>query len=264
MSIYFGSTFATYNYYDKNAAKALTTKAAEPAVKNDIAYFKANIGKVKSVDDFVNNYRLFNFAMTAYGLSDMAHAKAYMKKVLNSDLSDKTSFAMKLTDSKFVTFAKAFSNLNPTNSLLYTPATTDQVTNNYLAQSLEAELGQQDQGVQLALYFRRNAASVTSAYGLLGDAALYKVVSTVFNLPDSMGKVDVTQQKKIIDSKLNIKDLQDPVKVNHLLQRFSAVWDATNNTASNNPVLALFNIDSSGSTVSSSVSSSLINLKYGG
>lgn len=264
MSIYFGSTFATYNYYDKNATKALQVKAAEPAVKNDIAYFKANIGKVKSVDEFVNNYRLFNFAMTAYGLSDMAHAKAYMKKVLNSDLSDKTSFAMKLTDSKFVTFAKAFSNLNPTNSLLYTPATTDQVTNNYLAQSLEAELGQQDQGVQLALYFRRNAASVTSAYGLLGDAALYKVVSTVFNLPDSMGKVDVTQQKKIIESKLKITDLQDPTKVNHLLQRFSAMWDATNNTASNNPMLALFNIDSSSSTVSSSVSSSLINLKYGG
>ncbi len=38
MAIDFGSTFATYNYYQKNSAMALKTKAAEPIVKNDIAY----------------------------------------------------------------------------------------------------------------------------------------------------------------------------------------------------------------------------------
>ncbi len=80
----------------------------------------------------------------------------------------------------------------------------------YLNQSIETELGQTDQGVQLALYFKRNAATIKSAYSILGDPALYKVVKTVFNLPDNMGKVDIAQQKRIVDAKLNVNDLQDP------------------------------------------------------
>ncbi|BAF87244.1 protein of unknown function [Azorhizobium caulinodans ORS 571] len=264
MAIDFGSTFATYNYYQKNSAMALKTKAAEPIVKNDIAYFRANITKVKTVDEFVGNYRLFNFAMNAFGLSEMANAKAYMKKVLNSDLSDSSSFVNKLADDKFKVFARAFSNLNPTNALTTVPATADDVVGYYLNQSIETELGQTDQGVQLALYFKRNAATIKSAYSILGDPALYKVVKTVFNLPDNMGKVDIAQQKRIVDAKLNVNDLQDPTKVNKLLQRFAAIWDATNNTAANNPILTLFNTSSSRSSVSSGAASSIIGLKYGG
>lgn len=46
--------------------------------------------------------------MKAYGLEDMTYAKAFMRKVLESDVTDSKSFVGKLTDPRFMTFAKAF------------------------------------------------------------------------------------------------------------------------------------------------------------
>lgn len=261
MAIYLGSTFSTYNYYVKNTATALNVQANDPMTKRNVAYFEANIGKVKTADEFVNNYQLFTTAMEAFGLQDMAHAKAYMKKVLESDLTDKNSFANKLADERFANFAKAFSQFNPSVEvrMTYEAMPTADITKLYLAQSMENTVGQEDQGVKLALYFRRNASTIKSAYTVIGDAALWKVVQTVYGFPESMGKISVEQQKKIVDEKFKAADMQDPVKVDHLLKRFTAIWDATQNVASN-PILELFN----NSSVSSGVSSSLMNLKYGG
>ena len=49
------------------------------------AYYKENIGNVKSVDEFLDNYQLYSYAMDAFGLGEMTYAKAFMKKVLDSD-----------------------------------------------------------------------------------------------------------------------------------------------------------------------------------
>jgi len=259
MTIYLGSTYATYNYYTKNSEKALQLQAADAPTARATEYYEANIGSVTSVDDFVSNYRLFSYAMTAYGLSDMIDAKAYMTKVLTSDLSDSSSFANKLADSRFATFAKAFANLNPNATDTSTTASAESVVNAYLEQSVEEELGEVDQGVQLALYFKRTASSVTSAYGLLADSALWKVVQTVYGLPESLGSMDTDTQKKVVESKIDIEDLQDPEKVERLLARFTAIWDATEN-AGTDPILALFGVDTSSSSSSSSSKDDVLSL----
>ncbi len=51
-------------------------------------YYKENIGNVKTVDEFLDDYRLYSYAMKAHGLEDMTYAKAFMRKVLESDLND--------------------------------------------------------------------------------------------------------------------------------------------------------------------------------
>lgn len=257
MSIYLGSTTLTYNYLNKSGAMALDQHAKEPLVKNEAAYFEANIGKIKTVDAFVKNYRVFNFAMKAYGLEDMAYAKAYMKKVLTSNLSDKASFANKLSDARFTNFAKAFGYLNGTS--LDTAAKASDVVKAYVQQSMEDDLGATDQGVKLALYFKRMAPSVKTAYGLLADTALWQVAKTVYGFPTEMGLADIDQQAKAVKSRLNIADLQDPAKVDKLLKRFTVMWDATQNTATN-PVLQLY----PSATTGAGFTSSLLNLKYGG
>ncbi|WP_341988593.1 DUF1217 domain-containing protein [Azorhizobium sp. AG788] len=259
MTISLGSTYATYSYMAKNSEKVLAQEAADPINARETAYYKANIEKVKTVDDFVNNYQLFNYAMKAYGLSDMAYAKAYMKKVLNSDVNSSTSFVNKLSDDKFKSFAKQFAYLKNGTLPYSTDITT--VVNKFTQQTMEENAGADDQGVQLALYFKRNASTTTSAYSLLGDAALWQVMKTVYGFPDEMANADIATQKKAVDAKFNVKDLQDPEKVDKLLKRFTVMWDVQNNTSSD-PVLQLF--DTSNSYVSTGVSSSLLDLKYGG
>ena len=103
------STYLLYqSYASRPSRRRSRASAPQTEVSNAAKYYQDNIGKVTSVDDFLNDPRLFSYAMTAYGLSDMTYAKAFMKKVLTSDLSDSKSFVNKLTDPRFQTFAKAY------------------------------------------------------------------------------------------------------------------------------------------------------------
>ena len=82
--------------------------ASQTQVARDIQYYRDNIGKVTSVDQFLKDNRLFTVAMKAAGLDDLITAKAFMRKVLESDLSDPKSFANKLADTRYASFAKSF------------------------------------------------------------------------------------------------------------------------------------------------------------
>ena len=97
------------------------------------AYYKENIGKVKTVDDFLKNDRLYQYAMKAYGLEDMVYAKAFMKKVLESDLSDANSFANKLTDKRYRDFAAAFSFKSTDAAVAQSSNQTDEMIGLYTA-----------------------------------------------------------------------------------------------------------------------------------
>ncbi len=81
------SASIAYNIVSGNMQKSLDRVASQATVKRDAEYYEENINKVKDVDDFLGNYRLYSYAMTAYGLDDMTYAKAFMKKVLESDLT---------------------------------------------------------------------------------------------------------------------------------------------------------------------------------
>ncbi|MGY3409757.1 hypothetical protein ACVWZV_005870 [Bradyrhizobium sp. GM5.1] len=103
------STYFSYSYITRNLKQSLTRVEQQQDVAREAAYYKAHIGKVKSVDDFMKDYRLYHYATKAYGLEDMAYAKAFMKKVLESDLSDANSFVNQLVDKRYREFAAAFS-----------------------------------------------------------------------------------------------------------------------------------------------------------
>ncbi|TDT99581.1 MULTISPECIES: DUF1217 domain-containing protein [Azorhizobium] len=258
MTIDLGSTYLTYSYLSKNYDKALEQEATTGSTKLETANFEKSIGSITSVDDFVNNYRVFTYAMKAYGLEDMAYAKAYMKKVLESDLTDDSSFANSLSDGRFKAFAQAFQSL--TYGEAVSSDTVSTVETKYAQQTMEDNAGASDTGVQLALYFKRNASTVTSAYSILADEALYKVVKATYNIPDEMSNAGIEAQAALISKHIDIEELQDPDYVDKLLKQFSIKYDIENNSASD-PVLQLFNDTSS---VSSDTAGAILNLKYGG
>src|SRR6187455_890473 len=99
------STFLSYNLINRDLRGNLERVSSSNQVAREEQYYKDNIGKVKTVEEFVDNYRLYSYAMKAHGLEDMTYAKAFMKKVLESDLSEANSFANKLTDKRYREFA---------------------------------------------------------------------------------------------------------------------------------------------------------------
>ncbi|MHB2263950.1 DUF1217 domain-containing protein [Aliihoeflea sp. PC F10.4] len=101
-------TLASYQQITRNLDRSMARIEAQPLVKRETEHYLANISKVTSVEEFVDDYRLFNYAMKAFGLQDMAYAKAFMVKVLEEGVEDPDSFANKLTDKRYAEFAKAF------------------------------------------------------------------------------------------------------------------------------------------------------------
>lgn len=102
------STYLSYNLLDRDMGRSLGRVAADPVVARDALYYRENIGAVSSVDEFLDDYRLYSYAMKAYGLEEMTYAVAFMRKVLESDLGDQDSFANKLQDERYREFAAAF------------------------------------------------------------------------------------------------------------------------------------------------------------
>ncbi len=102
------STTAAYLSVNNNLARQQAAVAATTAVKSATDYYLANIGKVKTVADFIGNYRLFSYAMTAYGLSDKVSAKGLMTKVLDGGVASSSALANTLSDPRYKAFATAF------------------------------------------------------------------------------------------------------------------------------------------------------------
>lgn len=100
--------YTTYTLYNRDLASSLKRVANDPIVSRDAKYYADNIGKIKNLDEFLKDHRLYSYAMKAYGLGEMTYAAAFMKKVLESNLNDPNSFANKLKDTRYRDFAAAF------------------------------------------------------------------------------------------------------------------------------------------------------------
>ena len=102
------NTFTSYNLINRDLSRSLERVQSQPMVQRETEYYQENIGRVTSIEEFVNDDRLFRYAMKAHGLDDMAYAKAFMVKVLEEGISDPDSFANKLTDKRYVEFARTY------------------------------------------------------------------------------------------------------------------------------------------------------------
>lgn len=229
-----------YQQIVRNLERTLGTITKRPEVKRDADYYLANIRSVTNVEEFLKNDRLYNFAMTAFGLKDMIFGKAFMRKVLTEGIDGENSFALQLADSRFRDFAEAFNFARYGATAMAFDRAQQGTVDRFVRVQLESDAGQKDEGLRLALYFQRKTPAVTSVFGLMGDAALYKVVQTALGLPAAFSGADIDKQAALISSKLDIADLKEPEKLNKFIVRFTAQWQAVNgNAAQSAPFVGL-------------------------
>ena len=221
------TTTAAYLSVTQNLARYQAMTAAEPAVKSATAYYQANIGKVTSIQDFVGNYRLLSYALSAYGLGDQINNRALIAKVLEGGVSNPKSLANTLKNASWKAFATAFDFLGKGVASVSSPGAVGTTTTDYVEQQLESDQGAQNVGVELALYFQRVAPTVTNDYGILADQNLLEVAQTIFGLSPATSATNIDTQAKILSKLMPVTDLQDPTKLRHLTQRFTAMYDLT-------------------------------------
>nr|WP_245224300.1 DUF1217 domain-containing protein [Rhizobium halophytocola] len=236
------------------------------AQKTDVAreteYYMSKIGDVKSVDDFMADTRLYNYALKANGLEDMGYAKAFIRKVLTEGIDGDDAFANKLSDTRYKDLATTF------NFQAFGAAATSfdkaqqGVVDKYLRQSLEEEAGEDNTGVRLALYFERNAKNIKTGYDILADDAVAQVVRTALGQPDEIAMSDIDKQADYLERVLDLSDFQDTEKTGKFLERFTAMWELSNPSENYDP-LAVFG-SSTGFGISADLLISINALKLGG
>ncbi len=240
------STTAAYLAVENNLSSQQAATASQGDVKSATNYYLANIGKVTTVSQFVNNYQLFSYAMKAFGLSDMTYAKGLMTQVLNGGVTSSTALANTLSDPRYKAFATAFNFAANGAATTTSTAATTGTTSKYVEQTLEDNQAKTNQGVSNALYFSRHASSITSVYGLLADPTMLSVVETAYGISTTLGESDIDTQAALLTKVVPIADLQDSTKVAKILTRYTAQYDVSNSTNASNVLLA----DTSDSTTS--------------
>jgi hypothetical protein len=226
------NTTSTYLAIEANLSQYQRTTAADPTVKASTAYYQANIGNVTSIGQFVSNYRLLSYAMNAYGLGDQINNKALITKVLQQGTTSSTALANTLENPAWKAFAAAY-NFSATGSSAPTSSASAATTvADYQESQLEENQGATDPGVQLALYFKRVAPTVSSGYSILGDENLLKVVQTAFNLAPTVSASQIDAEAASVSKLVPASTLTDPTKLNQLIEKFTAAYDAKYGPAS--------------------------------
>ncbi|WKW50668.1 DUF1217 domain-containing protein [Rhodomicrobium lacus] len=260
------STLTTFLSITNNYSKWIELTAADPTVASQTEYYKANIASVTSPDELVNDYKLFSYALTAYGLGDQVYAKALYKQVL-SEGADSKSLGAKLGNLGTLELAKTFNFEENGTSTTTSEAVQTGVVDQYIAQKLEEKQGESNEGAQLALYFYRNASKIDSVYDILADKKLLTTVYTALGLSEYTAAMDIDRQAALLTKALDISDFQDPQKLTSFIAKFASLYDAKNNDTASDYVNALFGTSSSsGGVVSIGVDllSSVQGLSLGG
>ncbi|MBB3951415.1 DUF1217 domain-containing protein [Aureimonas jatrophae] len=230
--------------------------AQKALIKSATESYLTGISKAYSLDSLLSDKRTVAFALKAYGVENANLSTAELRKILTSDLSDPKSYANTQADKAIAKFAAAFQ-FEPDGSVreagqgIQFGATKLATDNLYLLQSLEEKAGETSEGTRLALYALRTAPTITSAYGILADKALFQVVRTALGLPEGMAAADIETQVRVLEAKLDVKDFADPKSLDKFIARFAALYDAQNTDASQNPILQLFGASSVGSGIAS-------------
>jgi hypothetical protein len=174
------STYLTYNSVVSNLKRSTTRVAQQADIARNAAYYKDNIGSVKTIDQFLKNDRLYRYAMKAYGLEDMIYAKAFMKKVLESNPTDADSFANKLTDKRYRDFAAAFSFTSTDTAVAQSANQTDEMIGLYTSTvKKQVDAIAEDTG-----YYNAKIANVKTVNDLLNDDRLRSYVFQAFGIDE--------------------------------------------------------------------------------
>jgi hypothetical protein len=216
------NTYLSYQLIARDIPKALDRIEKQPIVDRETKYYEENITKVTSIEDFVNNDRLFKYAMKAAGLGDMDYAKAFMIKALKEGVSDPDSFANKLTDKRYAEFVKSFNFAAYGEQATVYNKARQQTANNY---AVQAAIDNTDPAAVKAEtdYYLSKIGNVRSIDDLLSDDRLYAYAMKAYALDPAEDSKDL--MRSVLEG-----GVRNPDSVANKMadKRFAAFADAFN------------------------------------
>ena len=240
LAVGFSSAIALYKTLDTIMPKREEVMAKDKLLQKDLEYFKENIKKVKSLDEFFDNYKLLEIALRAYGLESEIQKKAFIKKVLTSDPNDVTSLMNRVRDSRYREMAADFL-LHLGNAKFRTDSLVENVTHKLIATAVEKQLDQQAPGIRQAIHFKRaaDAGDINGPYDLLSNPVLRDVALGARNIPIEIVFQEVEAQGRTLERFFDFNRFSDPVYVDRIIQQYLVQADLQNAQAGQGETLNL-------------------------
>lgn len=211
--------------------------ARRPDVARDAAHFADRIAEVDTPAKLVADRRLLTVALGAFGLEGEVGKRAVIRRVLESDPADRTSFAGRQLDPRWKALAEAFGFGSAAGPRTADPGFAARITDRFRERAYETALGEADPAMRLALNARRELAAYAEArdpdragwFQVLSDRPVRQVLEKAFGLPAEFGKLDVDRQREVFRSRTrnefgdgSLKVFADPANVDKLIRRFLA------------------------------------------
>ncbi|WP_262878994.1 DUF1217 domain-containing protein [Roseicyclus sediminis] len=221
-----------------------------PVHARGIETFREQIAEISTVKQLVENRDLYVFVMKAFDLEDQIFGKALMRRMLESDLNDRTALVNRLTDPRFreMYLALGFENGGTANPNTGNPAWQEGIVDRYLETVFINDQAAQNEALGAALEFKRKAAAVETPLDILKDRQMGAVVRLALGLPESVGTLDIDRQASLISSRLDLATLKDPAAVDKLVRKYVILSDALDTSrASQNAAVQLLSTTANGS-----------------
>lgn len=226
---------AGWRFLERTLERQETSHARSPAALRDEAYFRENIGKIDSAADLVADRRLLKVTLTAFGLSEDLPNRAYIQRILESDTSERRSFANRLSDKRYLEMAKALGFGDGPEPKTRDAAVVEKILTRARERRFEEAVGTQNESMRLALALRRDLTRVARDAGsddaawftVLGTPSLRSVFETAFGLPREFAALDIDKQSEIIQGRVerltgskSITQFTEDGAMDQLIRRF--------------------------------------------
>lgn len=228
--------YSGWRILEATQARQRETFERSPMVLREAEYFRQNAAKAVTPEDLVKDRRLLSVALGAFGLGGEINKQAFIRKVLESDTSDPSSFASRLGDPRFKALAEKFGYGGFGGGVnVKLNSFREDVIARYKSLEFERAVGEVDNDMRLAMNFKREIAALaredisdrTGWLRIMGNSPLRTVVATALGLPDSVIKLDVDQQADLFARKAEqifggktVEVFSDPAKVELAIRRF--------------------------------------------
>ncbi len=103
-----GTGLVGWEFLNRTREKQQASFEKSPLIARETARFAQQIQTVQTSEQLMENRNLLKVALGAFGLDEDLNNRAFIKQVLDSDLSDSKSLANRLADKRYLGLAKAF------------------------------------------------------------------------------------------------------------------------------------------------------------
>ncbi|WP_375255064.1 DUF1217 domain-containing protein [Yoonia sp.] len=248
----------TFLQRTQDAQQAAFTEATP--VKRATAYFKENIADARTAADLVEDRQLLSVALGAYGLDDDIENKFFIQKILEDGTIEDDALANRLSDSRYAEFSRAFGFGDLPIAKTGISSFADRIIQRFEDKQFARAVGNENNDLRLALNvdegltetIEANTTQAGQWFSVMGNPPLRSVFQTALGLPNSIGSVNVDQQRDIFQTAARsalgtdkLSDIAAPEQQEKLIRLFLVRSEAAAFAASSSGSTALTLLQSS-------------------